>query len=195
MNIIIGGVGGQGLVLSTKIISEAAFLAGFDVKTNDVIGLSQRVGRIWGSVKYADKVHSPNITEGQADILIGFEPLEAQRYAHMLKPEGGIIIVNTFEMAPMIVQQGKEHYPENVLEKLKEYGAVFALNATEKAAALGNVAVVNILMLGIAAARMDIDKEIWRKAIENNVPERFREMNENAFEIGFGYAIQGSDFL
>ena len=101
----------------------------------------------------------------------------------------------TFEMAPMIVQQGKEHYPENVLEKLKGYGAVFALNATEKAAALGNVAVVNILMLGIAAARMDIDKEIWRKAIENNVPERFRKMNENAFEIGFGYAIQGSDFL
>ena len=187
MNVIIGGVGGQGLVLSTKIMSEAAFDAGFDVKTNDVIGLSQRVGRIWGSVKYGDKIYSPNISEGEADILITFEPLEAQRYLHMLKPEGGIVIVNTFEMAPMYVQQGSMAYPDDIYDTLKEKAQVIALDATHEATKLGNVAVTNILMLGIAAAKMDIKKEIWLRAIEKNVPEKFIQLNLKAFEMGYNY--------
>lgn len=186
MNIIIGGVGGQGLVLTTKIMAEAALAAGFDVKTNDVIGLSQRVGRIWGSVKYGEKVYSPNISEGEADILIAFEPLEAQRYLHMLKPQGGIIITNTFEMAPMYVQQGAKEYPDNIYETLEKRGKVIAIDATQKAEELGNTAVTNILMLGIAAKEMDIDKNIWMESILNNVPAKFKELNEKAFEMGYG---------
>lgn len=187
MNIIIGGVGGQGLVLTTKIMAQAAFKAGFDVKTNDVIGLSQRVGGIWGSVKYGDKVYSPNITKGEADIIIAFEPLEALRYLPMLKAEGGIVISNSFEMAPMYVQQGARDYPADIYEQIGARAELIALDATREAEKLGNLAVVNILMLGIAARKMDIDKDVWLEAILSSVPERFKELNEQAFEFGYNY--------
>lgn len=183
-NIILAGVGGQGLVLTTKIMSEAAFEAGFDVKTNDVIGLSQRGGKIWGSVKIGEKINSPNIAPGQGDILIAFEALEGRRWREMMKPNNSVAVINEYEMAPTLVQQEKEEYPEDIFEKIAENSELIKINATKIAKHLGNAAVANILMLGIAARYLDIPKEIWYKALEDNVPTKFIDMNKEAFNMG-----------
>lgn len=183
-NIILAGVGGQGLVLTTKIMSEAAFEAGFDVKTNDVIGLSQRGGKIWGSVKIGEKINSPNIAPGQGDILIAFEALEGRRWREMMKPNDSVAVINEYEMAPTLVQQEKEEYPEDIFEKVAENSELIKINATKIAKHLGNAAVANILMLGIAARYLDIPKEVWYKALEDNVPTKFIDMNKEAFNMG-----------
>mgnify|MGYP001475883140 CR=1 FL=1 len=183
-NIILAGVGGQGLVLTTKIMSEAAFEAGFDVKTNDVIGLSQRGGKIWGSVKIGEKINSPNIAPGQGDILIAFEALEGRRWREMMKPNNSVAVINEYEMAPTLVQQEKEEYPEDIFEKIAENSELIKINATKIAKHLGNAAVANILMLGIAARYLDIPKEVWYKALEDNVPTKFIDMNKEAFNMG-----------
>lgn len=187
-NIIIAGVGGQGLVLTTQIMAEAAFLAGFDVKTNDVIGLSQRGGKIWGSVRMGKKIHSPNIAPGEGDILIAFEQLEGRRWRQMMK-KGSIAIVNDYEIAPALVQQGQTEYQSDVIEELQKNSSVTKIKATEQAQKLGNTAVTNIIMLGAAAKHMDIPKEIWYQSIQNNVPPKFKEMNIEAFN--FGYRFEG----
>lgn len=187
-NIIIAGVGGQGLVLTTQIMAEAAFLAGFDVKTNDVIGLSQRGGKIWGSVRMGKKIHSPNIAPGEGDILIAFEQLEGRRWRQMMK-KGSITIVNDYEIAPALVQQGQTEYQSDVIEELQKNSTVTKIKATEQAQKLGNTAVTNIIMLGAAAKHMDIPTEVWYQSIQNNVPPKFKEMNIEAFN--FGYRFEG----
>lgn len=186
-NIIIAGVGGQGLVLTTHIMAEAAFLAGFDAKTNDVIGLSQRGGKIWGSVRMGEKIHSPNIAPGEGDILIAFEKLEGRRWRQMMKT-GSIAIVNDYEIAPALVQQGNVEYAEDVYDELDKQGRVVKIAAAEKAKEFGNVAVTNIIMLGCAAKYMDIPKEIWHRSVEKNVPAKFREMNIQAFNYGYDFS-------
>lgn len=183
-NIILAGVGGQGLVLTTKIMSEAAFEAGFDVKTNDVIGLSQRGGKIWGSVKIGEKINSPNIAPGQGDILIAFEALEGRRWREMMKTNNSVAVINEYEMAPTLVQQEREEYPEDIFEKIAENSELIKINATKIAKNLGNAAVANILMLGVAARYLDIPKEVWYKALEDNVPTKFIDMNKEAFNMG-----------
>lgn len=185
-NIIIAGVGGQGLVLTTQIMAEAAFLAGFDVKTNDVIGLSQRGGKIWGSVRMGEKIHSPNIAPGEGDILIAFEQLEGRRWRQMMK-KGSIAIVNDYEIAPALVQQGQIEYASDIIEELQKNSTVTKIKATEQAKTLGNTAVTNIIMLGAAAKHMDIPKEVWYESIRNNVPPKFKEMNIEAFNYGFSF--------
>lgn len=185
-NIIIAGVGGQGLVLTTQIMAEAAFLAGFDVKTNDVIGLSQRGGKIWGSVRMGEKIHSPNIAPGEGDILIAFEMLEGRRWRQMMK-KGSVAIVNDYEIAPALVQQGQVEYADDIMAELEKNSELLKIKATEKAQQLGNTAVTNIIMLGAAAKYMDIPKEVWYRSIENNVPPKFKEMNIEAFNFGFGF--------
>lgn len=182
-NVLLAAVGGQGLVLTTRILAEAALAAGFDVKTNDVVGLSQRGGKIWGSVKIAKKVHSPNILDGEADILIAFEALEAKRMAHLVKP-GALIIMNAYEMAPSLVQQEKATYDEDVLDIVHSHGEVVHLDATTEAKKIGHPAVANILMLGIASTRLDIPREIWHEVIRTNVPPKSIELNLEAFDRG-----------
>lgn len=184
-NLILAGVGGQGLVLTTQIISQAAFLSGLDVKTNDVIGLSQRGGTILGSVKMGEQIHSPNIGPGEADIIISFEKLEAKRWKHMLKSEGAISIINEYEIAPTLVQQGSKEYPEDILELMSNHSKVISLDATKIAAKMGNPAMANILLLGIAAKYMDIKVETWFKVFEDYLPPKFVELNKEAFMYGY----------
>lgn len=186
-NIIIAGVGGQGLVLTTHIMAEAAFLAGFDAKTNDVIGLSQRGGKIWGSVRMGEKIYSPNIAPGEGDILIAFEMMEGRRWRQMMKP-GSVSIVNDYEIAPALVQQGQVDYPTDIYEELEKNGTVVKIAATEQAKVFGNVAVTNIIMLGAAAKYMDIPKEIWHQSVEKNVPPKFQVMNIQAFNYGYDFS-------
>lgn len=182
-NILLAAVGGQGLVLTTRILAEAALRAGFDVKTNDVIGLSQRGGKIWGSVRIGEKIHSPNIAPEQGDILIAFEALEAKRMLPYLK-SGSLIVKNDYEMAPSLVQQEKAIYDEDVDTLLRAKGEVISLDATTVAKRIGHPAVANILLLGIAARQIDIPDEVWHSVIRDFVPQKSIEMNIEAFNLG-----------
>ncbi len=185
-NIIIAGVGGQGLVLATRIISEAAFKAGLDVKTNDVVGLSQRGGTVWGTVKMAKVVHSPNILPGEADIVLGMEPLEALRWSHGLK-EGGIIILNTNRVYPTPVLLEKEDYPEEEIEKLKERFKVIEIDAQKEAKTSGNIKAANTIILGVLSNFLEIHDDVWNEVLRENVPEKAVEENFIAFRRGKAY--------
>lgn len=185
-NIMLAGVGGQGLVLATKIISEAAFKAGFDVKTNDVIGLSQRGGMVWGSVRIGEKVYSPNIPPKEGDILIGLEPLEAYRWSHLLK-DGGYIILNTKEVYPTPVLLEQEEYPNEEIDKLEEKYKIVKIDAREEAKKAGNIKAANLILIGMLAKLLDISTDVWEETIRENVPPKAIEANINAFYRGYNY--------
>lgn len=186
-NILLAGVGGQGLVLTTKIICEAAFLAGFDFKSNDVIGLSQRGGKVWGSVRIGKIVHSPNIPPKAGDYLLALEPLEGLRWSSMLKT-GGVVIVNTSKIPPVPVVFEKAAYPEQIPETLAERFEVIAMDANEKGKAIGSSKVANTFLIGGLAKRMpEIPTEIWKQAIEANVPAKTIGINLEAFDIGYAF--------
>lgn len=187
INVLIAGVGGQGLVLTTKIMAEAAVRAGYDVKTNDVIGLSQRNGKIWGSVRIGKRIYSPNIPEGEADILIAFESLEARRMRKMLKTGTSTVVVNSYQMAPARVQQGLEEYASDIDELLMEQSVVKKVDATAVAVEIGHAAVANIYMLGIAAQELPIPEDVWISVISENVPPKSIELNKTAFQKGLAY--------
>lgn len=184
-NILLAGVGGQGLVLTTKIVCEAAFLAGFDFKSNDVIGLSQRGGKVWGSVRIGEKVYSPNIPPKGGDYLLALEPLEGLRWSNMLK-KTGTIIVNTSRIPPVPVMFEKAAYPEQIPETLAEQFEVIAMDANEKGRAIGSSKVANSFLIGALAKRVpEISIDFWKKAIEANVPQKTIAMNLEAFYIGY----------
>jgi indolepyruvate ferredoxin oxidoreductase beta subunit len=180
-NIILAGVGGQGLVLTTKILAEVALKAGYDVKTNDVIGLSQRGGRVWGSVKMSSRVSSPNILQGEADFIIGFEPLEAYRYTHLLKNRG-VVIVNTHRIPPVPVMFEKVAYPESIYTDIERNHELVKIEAVAEAIKLGNPKVANTFLLGALAAKLSIEKKYWIDAITENVPKKTIEANLMAFD-------------
>lgn len=182
-NIMIGGAGGQGLVLMTRIISQAALKAGYDVKSNDVVGLSQRGGMIWGNVRFGEKIYSPNIPSGEGDILVSMEPLEALRWSAVLKKEG-IIIMNTKRFYPTPVQQEKAEYPEEDIEKLKDRYKLIEINAFDEAVKLGKKQVSNILLLGILSKYLNIKQEIWLESVSDNVPKKSLNINIDAFNFG-----------
>lgn len=184
-NILLAGVGGQGMVLTTKLICDAAFLAGFTFKSNDVIGLSQRGGKVWGSVRIAHEVHSPNIAPGTGDFLMALEPLEGLRWSHMLKPEG-VVIMNTSRINPVPVMMEKAAYPENADQVLSEKYQVVSLDANEEGSKLGNSKIANTFLLGILAKRIpEIPEDIWKQSIEANVPKKTVALNLAAFDIGY----------
>jgi len=184
-NIILSGVGGQGLILTTKIICVAAMKKGYDVKSNDVVGLAQRGGKVWGSVKIGEKIHSPNISHGEGDILVGMEVVEALRWRGSLK-EDGIVIINDYRIPPVPVITEKEEYPEDIEGLFGDGRTMISIDAVEKSRDIGSVKVANILLIGILASKTDIDKEFWLKAIEENVPDKFKSENIRAFEYGYG---------
>lgn len=185
-NIIIAGVGGQGLVLATKLIAEAAFKSGRDVKTNDVVGLSQRGGMVYGTIKFGNKVFSPNILPKTGDILLGMEPLEAYRWSHNLK-DGATIIMNTKRVYPTPALLEKEPYPEEEIEALKERYQVVEIDAMNEAKASGNIKAANTILIGLLARYLDIDTGIWEEVLRENVPEKAIEENILAFRRGFGF--------
>jgi indolepyruvate ferredoxin oxidoreductase beta subunit len=185
-NIVIGGVGGQGLILTTNIICQTALKSGYDVKSNDVVGLAQRGGMVWGSVKIGDKIHSPNIPPKGGNILIGMELLEAYRWKSSLK-DGSLVILNDYQIPPVPVIAEQEEYPPNIIEELSQNHKVISLNAIKESKKIGTDKVANIMILGILAKNMDIDKKIWLDTIKENVPEKFIKENEEAFEYGYKY--------
>ena len=183
-NIMIVGVGGQGTLLTSRILGGITVDAGFDVKLSEVHGMAQRGGSVVTFVRYGEKVAEPIVEEGQADVLIAFERLEALRYAHFLKKDGAIV-VNDWRIDPITVVTGMAEYPDNIIENLEKEHKVFKVNAMEEALKLGNSRVFNIIVLGVAARHMDFSKEAWLKVIEKTVPPKTVEINKKAFLLGF----------
>lgn len=183
-NIMIVGVGGQGTLLTSRILGGLTIQAGYDVKLSEVHGMAQRGGSVVTFVRYGKKVYEPIVEEGQADVLIAFEKLEALRYAHFLKKDG-VIIVNDQQIDPMPVVIGAAKYPEDIPENLAKTHRVYRVNAMEEAKKLGNSKVFNVIVLGMAATHMDFSKEEWLSVIEKTVPVKTVDINKRAFEIGY----------
>lgn len=186
-NIMIVGVGGQGTLLTSRILGGLAIQAGYDVKISEVHGMAQRGGSVVTYVRYGESVAEPIVEEGQADVLIAFERMEALRYAHFLKKDG-VLIINDQRIDPMTVVTGAASYPENIIENLSKQYRVVSINAMEEAIKLGNTKVFNTIILGVTAKNMDFDKELWTNVIEATVPPKTIAMNLQAFEKGFSLA-------
>ena len=169
-NIMIVGVGGQGTLLTSRILGGLTIAGGYDVKLSEVHGMAQRGGSVVTFVRYGDKVAEPIVEEGQADVIIAFERLEALRYAHFLKKDGALI-VNDWRIDPMPVVIGNAKYPENIIEELEKEYKVYRVDATEESRKLGNPKVFNLIVLGVAAQHMDFTKEQWYEVIERDLPE------------------------
>ena len=183
-NIMIVGVGGQGTLLTSRILGGLALAGGYDVKLSEVHGMAQRGGSVVTYVRYGEKVAEPIVEEGQADVIIAFEKLEALRYAHFLKKDGALI-VNDWRIDPMPVVIGAAEYPENILDTLKKDHKVVSIDAMDEAKKLGNSRVFNTIIIGVAAKNMDFDKQQWLDVIANTVPPKTVEINQKAFEVGF----------
>jgi len=183
-NIMIVGVGGQGTLLTSRILGGIIMDAGYDVKLSEVHGMAQRGGSVVTFVRYGESVAEPIVEEGQADVLIAFERLEALRYAHFLK-EDGIAIVNDWRVDPITVVIGAAEYPDNIIEDMSKIHTVYSMNAMEEAVKLGNTRTFNIIVLGLAAKYMDFEKDAWLSVIERMVPEKTIEVNKKAFLVGY----------
>jgi indolepyruvate ferredoxin oxidoreductase beta subunit len=186
MDLLVTGVGGQGVVLASDIIGETAIAAGYDVKKTDTLGMAQRGGSVVSHVRMAAKVFSPLIREGTADLLLAFEKLEAARWGHYLRP-GGIAIVNVYEQPPLSVSLGQEKYPaqDEIAAALKrQTDQVYFVDGTARAQELGNVRTLNLYMLGCLAAFAPLEIETWQESIARFLPENIRDINLTAFEAG-----------
>ena len=184
MNIMIVGVGGQGTLLASRILGNTVVNEGFDVKVSEVHGMSQRGGSVVTYVKYDDKVYSPIIDRGEADIILAFELLEAYRALPYLK-KGGKMIVNTQKIDPMPVITGAMEYPENIESKLSDKVDVVTVDALKYAIEAGNAKAVNVVLIGLMAKNTNIPYEKWVETIKNSTPEKFLESNLKAFELGY----------
>lgn len=184
-NILIVGVGGQGTLLARVLLGNLALLKGYDVKLSEVHGMAQRGGSVVTHVKISEgTVNSPLIEEGDADVIIAFEELEAYRWLPYLK-KGGTMYVNTQQILPMPVIMGQAEYPADVMKTLDEKaGAVKAFDALRIAEECGSVKAVNVVLLGAASKDLPFDEDAWIKVIEENVKPKFVELNKKAFEMG-----------
>lgn len=187
-NIMIVGVGGQGTLLTSRILGKLATDAGYDVKLSEVHGMAQRGGSVVTFVRYGDKVSEPIVEEGQADVLIAFERLEALRYLHFLKKDG-VVIVNDWRIDPITVVTGVAEYPGDVIDTLKARRKAIVVEATAEAKKLGAPKAFNIIVLGAAAKHMGFEKEDWLRVIETTVPPKTVEVNKQAFETGYALSL------
>lgn len=183
-NILFSGVGGQGILLASEITAYSLLAAGFDAKKSEVHGMAQRGGSVTAQLRYGDKVYSPLIEPGKADILVAFEMMEAARYLPYLHKDSKVI-VNTQKILPPAVATGQASYPENTLDALLEKGiTVVSVDALDLAREVGEVKTVNVVMVGAMSAFLPIDPSVCIAVIEQRVPQRFREVNLKAFAAG-----------
>ena len=184
-SVMIVGVGGQGSLLASKMLGHVVVQAGYDVKVSEVHGMSQRGGSVVTYVKYSDeKVWSPVVNEGEADLIISFELLEAARWISFLKKDGAVV-VNNQEIAPMPVINGTAVYPENIAGKLSDLSVNIKLvDALKLAEEAGSAKATNVVLMGAVANVLDFPEEMWQKAIDECVPSKFLELNRKAFALG-----------
>ena len=183
-SIMIVGVGGQGSLLASKLMGNVLMDEGYDVKVSEVHGMAQRGGSVVTYVKYGEKVYSPVIEQGEADLIMSFEKLEAARWMPYLT-QGGKIVVNDQQISPMPVITGAAQYPQDIIQKMKDKGAdVLAIDALKLAHEAGNAKAVNVVLIGVVSKFLDFPQEVWLKAIEKCVPAKFLELNKKAFALG-----------
>jgi len=184
-NILLVGVGGQGTILTSKILSQGLLEAGFDVKMAEIHGMSQRGGSVTTQIRYGDAVYSPLVEKGSADIIVSFERSEALRWLEYLK-EDGILILNEHQIQPFTVTLDLSKYPEKLVEEYKENVKNFkSYNAFEMAKELGNSRVMNIILLGSLVKYLGLENINWENVIKETVPEKFVNLNIQAFEKGY----------
>ena len=186
-NVLAVGVGGQGIIRLSNILAQVAFEAGHDVKKSEIHGLSQRGGSVTSHIRWGQKVCTPVIMDGEAHFILALEELEALRYAHILHPDG-ILVVNEFRMLPATVVAGKAEYPKDIDARLREYGRLERVKATEIAKGLGNIRASNVVLLGFLSKHLDLAYDGWRSVIEQSFPDKFVGLNLKAFEAGRGLA-------
>jgi len=183
-SIMLVGVGGQGTILASKLLTIGLMEAGYDVKMSEIHGMSQRGGSVSSQVRYSeDEVYSPVIEIGGADMIVSFEKVEALRYLKYLK-EGGTIVANNYKMDSVATITGKAEYKvKEVDQKLKDLNAK-VINAADKALELGNAKVMNIILLGTVIKAMHLEHIDWESIIRNNVKEKFIDINIRALNEG-----------
>ena len=183
-NILLVGVGGQGILLASEILAEAFMLAGFDVKKSEIHGMSQRGGSVVSHVRFGREVFSPTVPEGEGDILFGFELLEATRALPLLRP-GAKVVVNDYRIPPPSVLLGQASYPDDLAERIRARFADFLLvDGLHLAQQAGDARAANTVLLGAVSKRLSIDESVWQQALQNMVPKKVLEMNRTAFAMG-----------
>lgn len=183
-NILFVGIGGQGVMLASELLALVAAAAGYDVKQTEVHGVAQRGGAVASHVRYGDKVYSPTVRRGEADLLVAFEKLEALRWAHYLKPNG-LLVLNDEEVLPTILNPSAK-YPQDAIAFLQSKPLrLVTLSATRKAVAMGNVRVASAIMLGAVSHFLtDLGEAAWEKVMRERIPERLLSINQEAFALG-----------
>jgi indolepyruvate ferredoxin oxidoreductase beta subunit len=177
------GVGGQGTILAAKILSLGLIEAGYDVKMSEIHGMSQRGGSVSSEVRFGDKVYSPVIEKGGADILVAFELMEASRYVDYLK-EDSIVIINDIKINSMVTLNGKVPYPTGIYESISEKVKTFMFNGTDMAIELGNFKVMNMILVGALVKAMKLEHVDFKQIIRESVKEKFIDINLLAFDLG-----------
>lgn len=185
-NILLCGVGGQGTILTSRILTEGLIRAGYDVKMSEVHGMAQRGGSVSTQVRYGEKVDSPLFGKGQADVMVAFERMEAVRYVPFLKPDG-ICVLNDYRLTPMSVAVGAATYPENTVEAMQKAFETYALPAADIAAKLGNSRTMNVVLFGALVKVLGLESipgVVWTEVIASLVPEKLLSVNIEAFNAG-----------
>jgi indolepyruvate ferredoxin oxidoreductase beta subunit len=185
-DLLITGVGGQGVILASDITAEAALAAGYDIKKTDTLGMAQRGGSVVSHVRIGHQVWSPLIKKGEVDILVAFEKLEAARWSHYLRSEA-IAIVNNHALPPLSVNLGNERYPSdneitNILRQRSD--RIYFVDGTSLTRKLGNVRMLNMFMLGCASLFLPLKVNIWKDSISQRLPSSIRQINITAFDQG-----------
>ena len=187
-NILLTGVGGQGTILASKLLTVGLIDAGYDVKMSEVHGMSQREGPVLTHVRFGKKVFSPIVEKRKADVIMGFEELEVLRNLDYLRDDGqGIVIFNRVRVNPMGVQTGQDKYPTNGEELIRaRAGKVIALDGQAMARELGNTRVMNIILLGALIKQLGLEEIDWLRVIAENVKEKYVHLNQEALKLGLG---------
>jgi len=183
-NILLAGVGGQGILLASEVISEVMLMAGLDVKKNEIHGMSQRGGSVVSHVRYGEKVYSSIIPEGEVDILFSFELLETCRYLPLLRKNGRVVVTD-WKISPPAVARGVQSYPENLTQKIcQQFPESVVVDGLNLALAAGNAKTVNTVLLGVLSNILEFEHELWLTALQKMIPERLLDVNLKAFEAG-----------
>lgn len=180
---ILVGVGGQGAILTARVLVNGLMKQGYDVKMSEVHGMSQRGGSVSTQVRWGEKVYSPLIGKGEADLLVAFEEMEAVRYADYLKP-GAIAVINNYRQDSSLTAAGLAEYPEGCIEAMQKHFKCFTLKAEEIAKEIGSVKCTNIVLFGAMTEALDLGDVDWEEVIKETVPPKFAEMNIQAYHRG-----------
>jgi indolepyruvate ferredoxin oxidoreductase beta subunit len=183
-NILLSGVGGQGIILASDIMAEVFLEAGFDVKKSEVHGMAQRGGSVTSHVRFGKKVYSPIIKQGDVDILFSFEQLESLRWLNFVKP-GGVILLNNHKINPPAVNLGQMEYPKDIPGIIrKRFDRFHLVDGTKLALEAGDIRAANVVLLGTISKLFDMEKSLWIETVLGHLPAKVHEINRKAFAMG-----------